>query len=334
MILDLILNKYKLFEKNYLIVIGFSIFFIFFFSFPYVQLKFSEGVIYPIEVSLNSIKENTHIIDQNMPYDNFDLDRFSESNYTNSLHQNLHNVVDRIIALRIQLNNTEITPQLNAYENLAFQYAQDFHRHVWDVQQLKNSGKNFTIESQDLLMQLQKIAELRLNILTYIEELKNKYNILTNEVTYSVENLVTPFGTILLNFTYLLIIFPLGISIGFFVVLFQYCDIIDSLKNAQSNYKSKILKHDSTSETGYDFIKNRIPGLFDPVHTHKVIVALLIPSAIYLISVAIDYYIVFVSPANTINEISKSVSILFLAISGLAIFVAIVFVVTKHRNYG
>ena len=68
---------------------------------------------------------------------------------------------------------------------------------------------------------MDSIDSLNVNLSSFIKEKNLQIDNETKKLLNPLENLDTPFGKILINFTYLLIIFPLGIGVGFFIVLFK-----------------------------------------------------------------------------------------------------------------
>ena len=52
-------SRYKNFEKTYLLIIGISIFFIFFFSFPYSTLLSTKNILEPISSKLDEIGKDS-----------------------------------------------------------------------------------------------------------------------------------------------------------------------------------------------------------------------------------------------------------------------------------
>ena len=137
---------------------------------------------------------------------------------------------------------------------------------------------------------MKNLESLRSDITKFINNQTSERTNQTEKFIAPIENLETLFGKILLNFTFLLIIFPWGISVGFFIVILQYSVIIKHLTKCRINYEYET---DSIIGRKWLFLKDRLPSLFDPTITYKVITTISIPIVIYGISVFIVSYSVF-----------------------------------------
>ena len=308
--LNIILNKFNRFEKNYLILIGFTIFFIFFFCFPYIQLKFSIYSLFPLERELKILQDNEDIIQKNIVNTN-DLQNSTKLTYLQDFHTRVHSIITLLIDLsKNEFKENILNNQLQEFRDRANVSAFGFHNYVWNT-------VSPTKSIDDLNNKLKDLETVRTDIVRFInnETIENVNQ--TERFITPIENLETPFGKILLNFTFLLIIFPLGISVGFFIVILQYSDIIKHLTKCKTKYD--INSDNNNISNKWEFLKDRLPSLFDPNINKKVITTISIPVVIYIISVIIVYYSVFFVGLEGINEISRNITIIFLILSGIMI---------------
>ena len=115
-------SRYKNFEKTYLLIIGISIFFIFFFSFPYSTLLSTKNILEPISSKLDEIGKDSLFVrnlinsipsvnhNKILPYNNSEL---------NSLQKNLNEleyILNQTHGSLIKDNDNDINDQLKMFD--------------------------------------------------------------------------------------------------------------------------------------------------------------------------------------------------------------------------
>jgi hypothetical protein len=166
--LNIILNKFNRFEKNYFILIGFTIFFVFFFCFPYIQLKFSLYSLFPLERELKILQDNEDIIQKNIVNTN-DLQNSTKFTYLQDLHSRIHSIISLLISL---INNdykdSILNNQLQEFRDRANISAFDFHNYVWNV-------VTPTKSISDLNNKLKNLESVRTDITRFIDNQTIKF---------------------------------------------------------------------------------------------------------------------------------------------------------------
>lgn len=343
-------NKNKTFEKTYLILIGLTFSFIFFFAFPYYSLVDVKSILIDITNSINQINSDTN-----------NLKTYIQSQFNTSSLENPNKIPNE----NSTLLNTEL-PKLT------------YKLEIIELK-IKNLAQKIPIDNNNLSKFITESEKIRRDINNYAQSdtqmlnptnLNNLENLLTNITKYNynqtrnvenniqklihpIENLETPLGKILLNFTYLILIFPLALSIGFSISLFQLHDIlrlrhhfailygITRFKNTEEitgNLKGKItsIKKTVKENPGIDdlptFLEERMSFLINPHNRLHMVVILIIPTIIFAISIVIDAIILDMEKIHTLPSLSIHTAIITFIIGGITLGIGIYVTLKRFKR--